>query len=500
MEAADSKTILKINNLTKLFPGVRALDDITLSIREGEVLSLLGENGAGKSTLIKILSGIYQPEEGTIELDGKQVVFHTPNDAKEAGISVVHQELAYVPLLSIAENLYIRHYTEKKKTVDWKEMRKYAVEAMDCIGLKLDPDKPIGQCSVAECQQVEIARAVYENARILILDEPTSSLTDREIEALMECIDNLRKKGVTVVLITHKIDEIMRIADRVVVLRDGHNIGERIVSETTPDDLITMMVGRKLTDMYPQKTNTPGEEMLRVDHVHTNFLKDISFDVKKGEVFGIYGLMGSGHLELGMALFGTNPNLKGDIYLEGEKLSMKSPEACVKKGISFLPSDRKTEGLVLMHSICWNIMIPYYQTGSEKSTINAKNEVEIAEKWKKALSIKCPNIEVKAESLSGGNQQKVVLSKWLEINPKVVILNDPTRGIDVGAKAEIYKILNNLTEQGVSVIMITSEMPELIAMSDRVMVMHEGQQMALFDHDQINEKNIVTAAIGGKVE
>ena len=496
----ETKTILKIRNITKVFPGVKALDNVSLDIREGEVLSLLGENGAGKSTLIKVLSGLYIPEEGTIEHYGKQVHFRTPAEAKEAGISVVHQELAYLPLLSIAENLYVRHYSEKKHgLVHWKAMRRYAVEAMATIGLDLDPDKPIGECSVAECQQVEIARAVYENAKILILDEPTSSLTDREIDSLLECIDGLRKKGVAVVMITHKIEEIMRVADRVVVLRDGHAVGECNVSDVTKDDLITMMVGRKVTDMYPEKTNTPGEDLLLVENLETNFLKNINFNVRKGEVLGIYGLMGSGHLEVGQALFGCYPNMKGTVTMEGEKLDMKSPEHCVRKGISFLPSDRKTEGLVLTQSVMSNIMNPYYQTGTHGWKVNHKIEQQIAEKWVSALSIKTPSIDTPTDSLSGGNQQKVVLGKWLEINPKVVILNDPTRGIDVGAKAEIYRILNNLTEQGVSVIMITSEMPELLAMSDRVMVMHEGHQMALLDKDQMTQKNIVTAAIGGNV-
>ena len=496
----ETKTILKIRNITKVFPGVKALDNVSLDIREGEVLSLLGENGAGKSTLIKVLSGLYIPEEGTIEHYGKQVHFRTPAEAKEAGISVVHQELAYLPLLSIAENLYVRHYSEKKHgLVNWKAMRRYAVEAMATIGLDLDPDKPIGECSVAECQQVEIARAVYENAKILILDEPTSSLTDREIDSLLECIDGLRKKGVAVVMITHKIEEIMRVADRVVVLRDGHAVGECNVSDVTKDDLITMMVGRKVTDMYPEKTNTPGEDLLLVENLETNFLKNINFNVRKGEVLGIYGLMGSGHLEVGQALFGCYPNMKGTVTMEGEKLDMKSPEHCVRKGISFLPSDRKTEGLVLTQSVMSNIMNPYYQTGTHGWKVNHKIEQQIAEKWVSALSIKTPSIDTPTDSLSGGNQQKVVLGKWLEINPKVVILNDPTRGIDVGAKAEIYRILNNLTEQGVSVIMITSEMPELLAMSDRVMVMHEGHQMALLDKDQMTQKNIVTAAIGGNV-
>jgi len=500
VETSEAKTILRIRNITKVFPGVKALDNVSLDIREGEVLSLLGENGAGKSTLIKVLSGTYIPEEGTMELNGEMTGFRTPADAKNAGISVVHQELAYLPLLTIAENLYVRHYTEKTQgLIDWKAMREYAVEAMKCIGLALDPDKPIGECSVAECQQVEIARAVYENARILILDEPTSSLTERETESLMECIDGLRKKGVTVVFITHKIEEIMRIADRVVVLRDGHTVGERHVADVTKDDLITMMVGRKITDMYPEKTNHPSGELLRVEGIETNFLKGINFNVRKGEILGIYGLMGSGHLEVGKALFGCYPSMKGKVFMEGRELRMKSPEHCVQDGMAFIPSSRKTEGLVLVHSIRSNIMNPYYQTGKHGWKVNEKEEKEISEKWRETLKIKANDIEVLTDTLSGGNQQKVVLAKWLAVDPKVVILNDPTRGIDVGAKAEIYRILNELTERGISVIMITSEMPELLEMSDRVLVMHEGQQMALLEKEEMTQKNIITAAIGGNI-
>ena len=494
----NTNAILKVEHITKEFPGVKALDDVSLEIKKGEVLALLGENGAGKSTLIKILSGVYIPQEGSIYIDEKKVKFSTPVDAKEHGISVVYQELAFLPLLSVAENLYVNKYSEKKrKLVSWKDIYKCAQEAMNEIGLKLDPKRQIGTCSVAERQQVEIARAIYENARILILDEPTSALNDKEIDVLMECIEKLRIKGVSVVLITHKIEEIIRIADRVVVLRDGRTVAELNINDVNKDELISLMVGRKFTDMYPEKTNHPGETILQVSKLHTEFLQEINFDLRKGEVLGVYGLMGSGHLELGEALFGCNPKTRAKVTFEGKLMTLRSPEASIKNGIAFLPSDRKLEGLVLMHSVKDNIMTPYYQTGNNGSIINRKNEEKIVNKWIESLSIKTPGMWTKAESLSGGNQQKVVLAKWLEIDPKIIILNEPTRGIDVGSKSEIYKLLNILTANGVSVIMITSEMPELLAMSDRVLVMHEGKQTSMLQDDELTQINVVTAAIGG---
>ena len=497
----DNNTIVRLEHITKVFPGVKALDNVSLQIRKGEVLALLGENGAGKSTMIKVLSGIYTPEEGEIFFEGKEVAFRSPAEAKELGIAIVTQELAFSPLLSVAENLYTRHYSDKNRHfINWKEIYSNAYKALETIHLNLDPRKPMGDCTVAECQQVEIARAIYEDAKVLILDEPTSALNNTEIEELMRCINDLRNRGISVVLITHKIEEIMQIADRVVVLRDGRSVAELNVAETNKDQLIEKMVGREIGDMYPAKTNTPGETLITVRNLRTGFLKNVNFDIRKGEVLGVYGLMGSGHLELGQTLFGCTKQWKGEVTMEGESLLLKSPSACIRRGIAFLPSDRKQEGLVLIHSVKSNIMNPYYQTGTNSWFVRKKNEDNIAKKWIDALSIKTPSRETLADTLSGGNQQKVVLAKWLEINPKVVILNDPTRGIDVGAKAEIYYLLNKLTEQGVSVVMITSEMPELMAMSDRVLVLHEGKQTALLDNENVTQANIVTAAIGGTVE
>lgn len=494
----EKNTILQVEHITKRFPGVIALDDVSLSIREGEVLALLGENGAGKSTLIKVLSGIYIPEEGSISFKGQQLHMEDPAEAKALGISVVHQELTFLPLLSVAENLFVNHYSNKKlKTINWKEIYREAEEALATINLKIDCKRPIGELSVAERQQIEIARAIHDNAKVLILDEPTSALNDKEVDVLMDCIQDLRSRNVSVILITHKIEEIMRIADRVVVLRDGHTVAERNVCDVGKDELVALMVGRKITDMYPEKTNHPGDVLLQVDRLETPFLKNVRFDLRKGEILGVYGLMGSGHLELGEALFGCNPDMQASIQMNGQPIQLGSPSDCMALGITFLPSDRKLEGLVLMHSVKDNIMTPTYQTRYSNGTVYPRKEAEIASRWIKELAIKTPSMNTRSETLSGGNQQKVVLAKWLEVDPQIIILNDPTRGIDVGAKAEIYRILNTLTEQGKSIIMITSEMPELLAMSDRVLVMHEGRQESVLEGKEIAQINIVTAAIGG---
>lgn len=492
--------VLKANSICKSFPGVKALDQVSLEIGKGEVLALLGENGAGKSTLIKVLSGVHKPESGTLQIYKNEVKLENPSQAKRLGISVVHQELTFLPMLSVAENLFVTKYGNSKKVfVNWKQIYEDAQKALAMIDMKLDIKITIGSLSVAEKQQVEIARAIYENAKILILDEPTSALNDKEIDVLFGCIQKLKNTGVGVIIITHKIEEIMRIANRVIVLRDGKTVGEREIGKTNKEDLISLMTGKEIGNMYPEKTNVPKEDFLIIEKLNTEYLQNISLSLRRGEILGVYGLMGSGHLELGEALFGCNKHTKGNITLDGKRIRLKSPEFCLQEGIAFLPSDRKTEGLVLMHTIKDNIMIPYYQTKKHGSMIHNIIEEKTAEKWLTDLSIKPMSIHAVTESLSGGNQQKVVLAKWLEIKPKIIILNDPTRGIDVGAKTEIYKLLNQLATEGVSIIIITSEMPELIGISDRVLILHEGKVSGLLQNKaEITQMRIVTAAIGGE--
>lgn len=491
------KPILRASGITKTFPGVKALSGVSLEVREGEVLALLGENGAGKSTLIKVLSGVYTPNDGEIYIDDKKVELSSPDVAKQFGISVVYQELANVPELTVAENLFIGRYSKRDRFLNWKNIFSEAEHAVADIGLKIDVHKQMSLCSVAEKQQIEIARAIYEKARVLILDEPTSALNNTEIEQLLLNIQALKSRGVGIILITHKMEEIFAVSDSVVVLRDGTSVAQKRIDETNEDELVRLMVGREIGDMYPQRHINLGEVVLRASHLKNRHVSDISFELHKGEILGIYGLMGSGHHELGKTLFGCYRGTQGSIEIDGAALNFSSPKKCLQAGVAFVPVERKLEGLVLIQSVAGNIMTAYYETGTHGFIVNHSKETKIVEKWIHDLAIKTPGSDTLTNTLSGGNQQKVVLAKWLEVNPKVIILNEPTRGIDVGTKADIYHLLNRLCEQGVSVIMITSEMPELLAMSDNVLVMHEGKQQAIFKRDELTETNIMAAAIGG---
>lgn len=493
----ESKVILRAEHITKHFPGVKALSDVNLEVREHEVLALLGENGAGKSTLIKILAGVQPPNSGDIYVDGERVCFSGPVAAQNAGIAVVYQELANVGELTVAENLFIKGYGQKNHTLNWKQMYARAEEIVAEVDLKIDVHKQMSLCTVAEKQQIEIARALYENARVLILDEPTSALNDKEIRQLLENIKKLKRRGVGIILITHKMDEIFAVSDRVTILRDGVSVAQKEIGDITEQELIRLMVGREIQDMYPNKNNHPGDVLLKVSNLHNRHVHDVSFELKKGEILGVYGLMGSGHLELGKTLFGCYPATRGDVLLGGKRVRMTSPKQCLKDGFAFVPSERKAEGLVQIQSVWENIMTAYYENGRNGWLVRKKNESGIVDKWIRSLSVKTPGPYAAAATLSGGNQQKVVLAKWLEISPEIIIMNEPTRGIDVGSKSEIYKLLNDLCGQGVSIIMITSEMPELLAMSDHVIVMHEHRVQAAFEKEQLTETNIMTAAIGG---
>lgn len=493
----DDHVILKAENITKTFPGVKALDGVTLELRSHEVLALLGENGAGKSTLIKILAGVQPPNSGSITLDGRPVHFRNPMDAKEAGIAVVYQELANVSELTVAENLFINRYSGKTKFLNWNQLYQEAEKIVAAIDLNIDVHKQMSHCTVAEKQQIEIARAIYENAKVLILDEPTSALNDAETQHLLENIRKLRDKGVGIIFITHKMDEIFAVSDHVTVLRDGVSVADMPISDITESQLINLMVGREIKNMYPERTHTPGEPVLTVENLHNRYIHDVSFQLRRGEILGVYGLMGSGHLELGKTLFGCFPNTQGTVSLSGVRQKLSNPKQCLKNGFAFIPSERKQEGLVQIQSVSDNIMTAYYENGKNGFFVHGKNTDQIVSHWIRELMIKTPGPHAKAATLSGGNQQKVVLAKWLEIKPDVIIMNEPTRGIDVGSKSEIYRLLDRLCAEGVSIIMITSEMPELLAMSDHVIVMHDHKLQAAFSQDELTETNIMTAAIGG---
>lgn len=488
--------VMEASGINKVFPGVKALSDVSITIRKGEVVALLGENGAGKSTLIKVLSGVYQPDGGVIKMYDKEVHFDVPKQAREAGVGVIHQELNYVPSVSIAENIFMGNIPTKHGIVDYKTMYEKSKQIMKQVGLELDPKMSIGNCSVAQKQLIELAKVMSDEVKVLIMDEPTSALNDVETENLFRFIHKAAAEGVAIFYISHKLDELFEVADRVVVVRDGHVTGEIKIEDATKQMLIARMVGRDLTDMYPKKKSIIGEEIISVKNLKTTALKDVSFSAKKGEIFGIYGLMGSGHQEIGSAIFGQDILEGGEIFIHGKSVHIKNPTDAIAAGLAYVPAERKTEGLVLNQSVAINTMVAYY-TKEKKMFIDKKHDKEVADKWIKNLSTKTPSCETTVESLSGGNQQKVILGKWLELEPDVLILNEPTRGIDVGAKAEIYKILEDLVSEGKCVIIITSEMPELLAMSDRIMVMFEGRISGVLDGKDADQETVVRYAIGG---
>lgn len=495
------ETFFKASGIEKSFPGVKALDNVSFELREGEIFALAGENGAGKSTFIKVMSGVYQPDGGTLEMDGKPISFPTPKDAFDAGICVVHQELSYVPELSIAENIMQSHYPLKKSgIIDWKALYSSAAEALQRIEVNLDPKMQIKFCSTAQKQLVEIAKAIYWKARIIILDEPTSALNQDETEKMLRYIHKLAKdQNVCIVYITHKLEEIFQIADRVAILRDGHHITTLNVREANQKQLIDHMVGRTLDNMYPKVNQTFGDVILEANGLSNDEVHDIHFTLRRGEILGIYGLMGSGHIELGQMLFGDHPAHKGHFVIEGRQVQIRNPIDALNNGFAYVPSERKTEGLVLMHSVEHNILTVHYQ--KVKDRLVKKNYDKTAtQRWIDRLRIKTPSPATPVESLSGGNQQKVVLAKWLDVTPKVFIMVDPTRGIDVGSKAEIYELMDELCAQGMSVIMITSEMPELMAMSDRALIMCDGRIQMEFDRPSFKQEDIVLAAIGGSAQ
>ena len=487
---------MEARGISKSFPGVKALSNVDINIRKGEVVALLGENGAGKSTLIKVLSGVYQPDEGEIYLNGSRIKFEVPLEAKLAGIGVIHQELNYVPTVSIAENIFMGNIPKKNGFVDYKKMYAESRKIMQEVGLELDPKMDMGSCSVAQKQLIEIAKVISNNAKVIIMDEPTSALNDIEVDHLFAFIQKAKSSGISIFYISHKLDELFEVADRVVVMRDGCVTGQVLIKDATKKDLIARMVGRDLTDMYPKTLGKPGEDILEVEGLTTKWIHDVSFTAKRGEIFGIYGLMGSGHQEIGTAIFGKDILSSGKIKVSGKEVRIAQPRDAIAAGIAYAPAERKTDGLVLNQSVAINISSASYSKSGSKF-VNYAKDAATGEKWIDHLRIKTPSGKTLAESLSGGNQQKVVVAKWLELEPDVLILNEPTRGIDVGAKTEIYKILDDLCKQGKCVIIITSEMPELLAMSDRIMVMFEGKNAAILSREEATQETVVRYAIGG---
>ena len=497
------KYVLELRNIVKRFPGVLALNDVQLQLKSGEVHVLLGENGAGKSTLIKVMTGAYIPEEGEIIIDGKKATIRNPIDAQRYGIGAVYQEFNLMPNLTIAENIFMGKEKKKLKALgilDKKTMIEESKKYLDMVGADLDPERKVNTCGVALQQMIEIAKALSANARILILDEPSAALTNNEIERLFEIIEKLRSQGVAIVYISHRLEEIRRIGDRITVLRDGTYVDTVTVDREVFDKehLIKLMVGREITNQFPKAEVEIGEEVLRVENLNSpGKVTDVSFTVRKGEILGIAGLVGAGRTETAKIIFGADSDAKGKIYIDGKRVKIKTPMDAIKNGTALAPEDRKVEGLMQGLSITDNITITCFdkiKTAFIRSDTKAKDLVADA---CKALKVRTPSYEQKVNLLSGGNQQKVVLAKWLASDCKVIILDEPTRGIDVGAKVEVYQLMSEMVEKGIGIVMISSELPELLAISDRIIVMHESRIQGELSREEATQEKILTLASGG---
>lgn len=495
-----SDYLLEMKEISKSFPGVKVLDGVQLNLKRGEVLALMGENGAGKSTLMKILGGIYQRDGGTIVVKGQTQENMTPDIAAKRGIAIIHQELNLIPHLSVMENIFLgREFTYGKSGfVNWSRMRTEAKRWLEQLAIDLDPATPVGELSVGQQQMIEIAKALSMQADILVLDEPTAALTNREIDALFDVIAALKRKGVGMIYISHRMEEIFQISDRITVLRDGRYVGTVRTAETSLDELVKMMVGREITDRFPKVEVKPGEERLRVENLTVRGkLSGISFSVRSGEIVGVAGLMGAGRTEMAKALFGAERIDGGAIFVDGKPVRISQPIDAIRAGIALVTEDRKEEGLVLPLSVRENIALPNLAKLASLGVMNRRAEQALSDETIRRLLIKTAGGEQAAGSLSGGNQQKVVIGKWLATQPKILILDEPTRGVDIGAKKEIYDIMNRLAQEGVAILMISSELPEVLGMSDRVLVMHEGRITGSFSRAEATQELIMHAATGG---
>ena len=489
--------ILTMKGIDKSFPGVHALDHVDLEVRKGEVHALMGENGAGKSTLMKVLTGIYHKDSGTITYEGKEVEFSNPREAQDAGIVIVHQELNMLGHLTVAQNIFIGREFMKGKLIDDKKMNEEAKRLFDQLGIDIDPTETMSRLTVGKQQMCEIAKAISHDAKVIIFDEPSAALTEAEIEELFKIIRDLRKKQMGIVYISHRMDEIKVITDRVTVMRDGGYVGTLITEECTKDDIINMMVGRVIYEDPKTESAVPKDApvVLKVEHLNAGrMVKDVSFELRKGEILGFSGLMGAGRTETARALFGADPKQSGDIYVNGKKVDIKNPQDAVKCGIGYLSEDRKRYGIVVDKTVAENSTMASLEFYMKGMFIDKKKENEAAQKYVDLLRTKTPGVDQLVVNLSGGNQQKVVIAKWLIRNCDILIFDEPTRGIDVGAKSEIYQLMNELAAEGKSIIMISSEMTEILRMSDRIIIMCEGRKTGELAIEEATQERIMHAA------
>ena len=481
--------LLEIKGLTKSYPGVRALSDVSLTLARGEVLALLGENGAGKSTLIKTLGGVHQSDSGSFSVDGHRVAIANPRDARRLGISVIYQEFTLIPTLKVRENIFLGHDWQWLKPISQKTERSRTIALLNRIGSQIDPDELCSELSVADQQVVEIAKALALNTQIMVMDEPSAALSPREAEGLFGIVEELRSQGIGIIYITHRLNEVEQLADRIMILRDGEHITTQLAANLSRDQIIENMVGRSLDEEFPQRCSVVGEPRLQVEGLtRGTAVENVSFTVHRGEVLGIAGLVGAGRTEVARMLFAADLPDQGTITLDGIVLKLKSPRQAIAAGICLLTEDRKSQGLILTQSTQHNFGLPNLADFSSKGILVHRREQNRFQHYCDALNIRISNAQQRAETLSGGNQQKVVLAKWLQSTADVIIFDEPTRGIDVGARYEIYQLLNELSEQGKAIIMISSDLPEVLAMSDRIVVMREGQVTGILDNKSSQQK------------
>lgn len=492
-----TQPVLQIEHISKRFDMTQALADVSLTLYPGEIHALVGENGAGKSTLIKIMTGIHRPDHGEISLDGRPVHIHNSQEAQAHGIAAIYQEPMVFPDLNVAENIFISH-RDRGPVMRWSKMYQDAEAILAKLDVKLDVRMPARGLTLAAQQAVEIAKAISLDVRVLIMDEPTASLSAHEVRQLFKVANNLRARGVAILFISHRMEEVFEIADRITVLRDGKFISSTPIEQATSEQVIRDMVGREIEDYFAKSQTEQGEILMSVRGLSKeNVFSDINFDIRHGEVLGFAGLVGSRRTDVGLALFGVEPADAGEIIFEDHKINIQSPRQALGRGIAYMTEDRRLLGLTMPMSITSNISLPMLSKYlSRLGLVKQRAESATADEYRQRLSIRAPSVGLEVEKLSGGNQQKVMLSKWLNANPKLFILDEPTRGIDVGAKAEVHHIVNELAAQGLAVILISSDLPEVLAMSDRILVMREGRQMGIFDRQTATQENIMTAAMG----
>ena len=491
-----SDYVLELNNITKRFGGVEVLHGVSFTLRQGEVHALLGENGAGKSTLIKVITGVHQPDGGEIYLNGKRVHFNDTLESRQAGIAAIYQELSLCPDLNVAENIFLgRQPTAIGGRIDWRKLYSEADRLLTSLGVHLDLKTKARNLSIAQMQSVEIARAFSLNARILIMDEPTSSLTLNEVAELFGLVRRLRDEGAAIIFISHRLEELFEVADRVTVLRDGSYVDTRAVKDVSRDELIRLMVGRTISNLFPKQEVEPGEMALKVEHLsRTGTFEDISFELHRGEILGMAGLVGAGRTNVARALFGVEPPTSGTIQIDGRQVEITSPQQAINLGLAYVPEDRQLHGLIPAMDITSNISLPILKEYSRRGWLQDKAERTAAFSAARQMEVRANSIWQIARTLSGGNQQKVVLAKWLSTKPRILILDEPTRGIDVGTKAAVHALMSKLAAEGIAILMISSELPEVLGMSDRIIVMHEGQMTGHFTRAEATQEKIILAA------